>query len=373
MHPISIADLRRAAKKRLPRFVFDYLDGGSDDEVSLAGNRTAFAGLRLLPRALVDVSVRDTGIDWAGARLPAPLIIAPTGMNGLFWRQGDIALAKAARRHGLPFTLSTASSDSLEEVAREAGGDIWFQLYVMDRRIADGLVDRAEAAGCSHLVLTVDVPLGGLRERDRRNGFAAPFRLTPRLVADVLAHPHWLMQVGRHGAPPMGNLEALAAADPVARATLLSRAMDASFGWDDLKRLRDRWPRRLIVKGLLDPEDVARAEAAGVDAVVLSNHGGRQLDGAPAPVAMLPAARARSTLPLVVDSGIRRGSDVVKALALGASAVMLGRAVLYGLAAGGEDGAFTAITLLRAELDRTLALAGRASLADLSPSMVLSD
>jgi len=370
MRPINIEDFRQKARRRLPRFVFDYLDGGAEDEVSLRANRAAFERIRLLPSLLNDVATRDQGVDCLGSRLPTPLIIAPTGLNGLFQRDGDVVMARAAARCGIPFVLSTASTNAIEAVAERAGGELWFQLYVMGRSIADRLVERAAAAGYRHLVLTADVPLGGKRERDERNGFGVPFRVTPRIALDVLRRPRWLWQVGRHGAPPMGNLASETATDSETQAALLSRKMDASYSWDDLKRLRDRWAGRLLVKGLLDPADVERAFAAGVDAVILSNHGGRQLDGAPAPIEMLAEAGRRARGPLLLDSGVRRGADVVKALALGARAVLIGRAALYGLAVGGEDGVVAVVAMLKGEIDRVLGLLGCGSAAALGPSCI---
>lgn len=355
---LNVEDYRREARRRLPRFVFDYLDGGAEDEVALRENRAAFEAIKLTPRLLNDVSTRDQSVDWFGQRLPMPMIIAPTGLNGLFCHNGDIALARAAARFGLPFVLSTASNNSIEEVAAACNGDLWFQLYVMDRDFADQLVDRALAAGYSHLVLTVDVPVSGKRERDERNQFTMPFRLRPKTIADIVTHPRWLWRVGRHGAPSMANLATAANSNPSTQAALLSRKMDASFTWDDLKRLRDRWPRRLLVKGLLHPSDAERAVSLGVDAVVVSNHGGRQLDTAPAPISVL-STFSSVPAPIIVDSGIRRGSDIVKAVGLGARAVMVGRATLLGLAVGGEQGVVDVIRLLKDEIDRTLALSGR--------------
>jgi (S)-mandelate dehydrogenase len=354
---LNVEDYRQEARRRLPRFVFDYLDGGSEDEVALKENRRAFEAIKMTPRLLNNVSVRDQSVDWFGRHLPMPIVIAPTGLNGLYRRDGDILLARAAARLGIPFALSTASNNSIEEVAKASDGDLWFQLYVMNRDFADQLVDRALAADFSHLVLTVDVATGGKRERDERNNFVMPFRFRPKTIADILCHPRWLWHVGRHGAPSMANLATDAVTDPNTQAALLSRKMDASFDWDDLKRLRDRWPRRLLVKGLLHPDDAERAVALGVDAIVVSNHGGRQLDIAPAPIDVLPRFSVVNA-PIIVDSGIRRGSDIVKAISLGASAVMIGRAALFGLAVGGERGVIEVIELLRSEIDRTQALLG---------------
>ncbi len=266
---VNVEDYRTAARGRLPRFVFDYLDGGAEDEIALRRNRAAFEYMVLTPCVLNPVAQRDQSVDWLGTRLPTPIIIAPTGLNGLFQREGDLMLARAARRLGIPFTLSTASNASIEQVAA-TGADFWFQLYVMHRALAHELVDRALAAGASQLVLTVDVPVGGKRERDLRNRFVMPFRLRPGTLLDIACHPRWLWSVGRHGAPAMGNLGGAASKDPNIQAALLSRSMDASFSWDDLARLRDRWPRPLLVKGILHPADVRRAAEIGVDGIVLA-------------------------------------------------------------------------------------------------------
>ena len=354
---LNVEEYRRKARRLLPRFVFDYLDGGSEDEVALKENRRAFEAIKMTPRLLNNVSVRDQSVEWFGQRLPMPIVIAPTGLNGLYRRDGDILLARAASRLGIPFTLSTASNNSIEDVAKASNGDLWFQLYVMNRDFADQLVDRALAADFSHLVLTVDVAMGGKRERDERNNFVMPFRFRPRTIADILCHPRWLWDVGRYGAPSIANLATDMVTDSNTQAALLSRKMDASFDWDDLKRLRDRWPRRLLVKGLLHPDDAERAVALGVDAVVVSNHGGRQLDIAPAPIDVLPRFSSLNA-PIIVDSGIRRGSDIVKAISLGASAVMIGRAALFGLAVGGEQGVVEVMEVLKSEIDRTQALLG---------------
>lgn len=368
--PVTIDDWRTLARQRLPRILFDYLDGGAGTEAGLRRNREAFDKLPLLPDRLRDVAARRIDIELLGRRIAAPLVIAPMGLNGLLWPQGDVVLARAAARAGIPFTLSTASNAALEQVAEAAGGNLWFQLYVLDRNLADRLVARALAAGYQTLVLTVDVPVNGRRERDLRNGFALPFRRTPRLVLDVLRHPRWALDAARHGIPGMGNLVADAEADPAAQAALLARRMDASFDWDDLARLREAWPHRLVVKGLLHAEDARRCLAHGADGVVLSNHGGRQLEDLPSALDALPATVAATEAPVLADGGVRRGADVIKALALGARAVLLGRAMLYGLAAAGEEGATAVLNMILEDIDRTLALIGCPSVRELEPRHV---
>ncbi|MDF3837777.1 alpha-hydroxy-acid oxidizing protein [Cupriavidus basilensis] len=352
--PLGVEDYRRLARRRLPRIVFDYIEGGADDESGLARNRHALDALLLDPARLTDVSVRKQAISLGGKPADAPLVIAPMGLNGACRPDGDVALARAAARAGIPFTLSTASNVALEDVARRAGGRLWFQLYVVHREHA-----RALAADYEALVLTTDVTVNGRRERDLRNGFAVPFRLTPRIVLDASLHPAWTVRQLRHGLPTLPNVEAGPGGDASVQAALLQRRMDAGFCWDDFAALRDAWPRRLYVKGVLNARDAARCMALGADGVIASNHGGRQLADLPAPVDVLPGIRAAiGEATLMVDSGFRNGRDVVKALARGANAVMLGRAVLYGLAARGEAGVDDVLAMFKADIDRTLALIG---------------
>lgn len=364
--PRNVEDYRRRAAQRLPRLVFDYLEGGAEDERGLARNRTAIENFRFEPQRLVDVSARDLSTELFGRKLPLPLLIAPTGLNGVFWPDGDVELARAAAKAGIPFILSTASTTRIEEVAERAGGELWFQLYVVQRDLAAALTRRALDAGYTTLVLTVDVAVNGKRERDTRNGFGIPFRYTPRVLLDGALRPAWTLAQLRHGLPQLANFASAAGPgnDVTAQAALMRRQMDASFSWTDLKALRDAWPHRLIVKGLLRAEDAARCEECGVDAVVISNHGGRQLEDVAAPIDRVEEFASRVDCPVLVDSGFWRGADIVKAVALGARAVLLGRATLYGLAAAGEAGASDVIEILRREIDTTLALIGAARLAD---------
>jgi (S)-mandelate dehydrogenase len=365
---INVADFRRLAKQRLPRMIFDYLEGGAEDETGLARNTGAFDRLRLMPFKLRDISHRTLSCELFGRAISAPLVVAPTGLNGAFWPNGDMALAKAAAKANIPFALSTASNATIEEIADGAGGDLWFQLYVIHRGLADALVARANAAGYTTLVLTVDFGVNGKRERDIRNGFAMPMRYSAKVVLDGMLHPRWSLDMLARGMPKLKNLASPTAIDTQAQAALLKRQMDTSFDFEALKALRDRWPRTLVVKGLLAPSDVERCFALGVDGVVLSNHGGRQLDHAPAPMAVLPEIMKTPPGSLLIDSGFRRGSDVIKAIASGASAVMLGRALLYGLAAAGEAGVSNVIDIFKDEIDRTMALIGCAAIAKLDSS-----
>jgi (S)-mandelate dehydrogenase len=354
-------------QRRLPKVIFDYLEGGAGAEKQVARNREAFDRLTLVPQRLRDVSRRDLSIELFGQTERLPLVIAPTGLNGALRPKGDLVLARAAAKAGIPFTLSTASSVSIEELAREVDGEHWFQLYVVQRALADQTVKRALAAGYKTLVLTVDVAVNGRRERDLRSGFAVPFHPTARVVLDCLMHPRWTVGQAMHGVPQLANFApAGLEGDVNAQAALMQRQMDASFDWDDLKALRDAWPGTMLVKGILSVDDAVRCYQLGVDGIVLSNHGGRQLDDVQAPIEILPDVVRAVPGPVLVDSGIRRGSDVVKAMACGARAVMLGRATLYGLAAAGEDGVTEVLRLFREEIDTTMALLGSASWLDLA-------
>jgi (S)-mandelate dehydrogenase len=367
---ISVADFRKRAQKRLPKMVFDFLEGGAEDEDGLRHNIEAYRRIKFRPRSLVDISRRSTATDMFGSIISAPLIVAPTGLNGLLWPQGDLALARAAERAGIPFVLSTAANASLEEIADKAGGELWFQLYVVHPALADRLVQRADKTGYRTLVLTVDVQVNGKRERDMRNGFSLPLRYTPRLIFDCFRHPYWSLDLLRQGMPQMKNLADKGIEDVDAQAALLRREMDASFDWKALERLRDAWPHRLLVKGILSTEDASRCFASGVDGVILSNHGGRQLDHSISAIEALPEIAGRASGAIFVDGGIRRGSDIVKAVALGASAGLVGRAVLYGLAAGGEAGAFDVLQCLKQEIDCTLGLLGCPDIKSLGPHLI---
>jgi len=367
----NIADLRERARRRLPRMAFEYLDGGAEDEVTLRANRAAFEAIRLRPRLLKDTAQRQQTVQLLGETWRSPMAVAPVGLAGVFWPRADVLIAKAAAEAGVPYILSTASSATLEDVAREAGGNLWFQLYVISRALADGLVDRALAAGYRTLVLTIDVPVSGYRERDLRNGFSQPFRITPRTALDVARHPAWALQMLRHGAPQLANLASVDATDADSQAALLKRQMDASYDWTALARLRERWPHRLLVKGVLHPDDARDAFALGVDGVILSNHGGRQLDGAVSALDVLPeVVTVAQGRPVLIDGGVRRGVDIVKARALGAHAVLVGRAVQYGVAAAGQAGAAQALAMLRDEVDRVMALSGLADIAHADSALI---
>jgi (S)-mandelate dehydrogenase len=359
----SIADLRTLARRRLPRAVFDFYDGGAEDEVTLAGNRDAYARWRLSPRVLVNVAAATTRCELLGAPAGMPAAIAPTGAAGFGFRGADLALARAAAHHGIPYTLSSSATTAIETIADQAPGRHWFQAYVLrNQDFFWQLVRRAEAADYEALVITVDLPVGGKRERDFHNHFSIPFRFSARNMLDFASRPRWALEMLLRGMPVMENLRGLeaSATSATAIASSVGRSYDPAFDWDRLAEVRDRWPRKLIVKGVSQVEDARRLAALGVDAIVVSNHGGRQLDGAvPSLQALTEVLQgAGGRLPVLVDGGIRRGTDIAKALALGAHGVLLGRATLYGAVAAGEAGARRALDILQDELLRTQRLCG---------------
>jgi isopentenyl diphosphate isomerase/L-lactate dehydrogenase-like FMN-dependent dehydrogenase len=371
----TIGDLRRDAQRRLPRLAFDFVDGGADDEVTLRDNVAAFDRVRLAPRVLRDVARRDQTLELFGRELSLPVLIAPTGMARVAGRGGDVAGVRAAGRAGTAFTLSTMSNDALEAVAPHTTAPLWLQLYLWPRReVVTGLLDRARRAGVHALMVTVDVPVIGRRVRDVRNGFTVPLALRPRVAADVLRHPRWLRSM--YPPPTFGNLVAEGVRTPgeaLAHAELVTQLLaHPAATWADLRWVREQWEGPLLIKGVLTAADADEAIACGVDGIVVSNHGGRQLDGVPATLDALPAVveAAAGRAEVLLDGGVRRGTDVVKALALGARAVLVGRPWLYGLAAGGEDGVVHALELLRSEVDRALALLGCTSLAGLDAAVL---
>lgn len=372
----SIEELRAMAARRVPNFCFEYVEGGSEQEATLQRNRDVFSEIAFKPRSLVDVSKRDIGITLFGRRNAAPFMIGPTGFSGLLSREGDIAMASAAAAAGIPFILSNASTVPLERVIELAGGRVWMQVYMYRTRdFVAKLADRAHRAGVEALVVTTDSAIYGKREWDLRN-YARPLKLDLRNALDVLAHPRWMMDVlWPHGMPRFASLGDLLppGQDSVrGAASALAKELDPSLSWDDIRWLRDLWPGRLIIKGLLHPDDAARAVALGADGIVLSNHGGRQLDGAVSAMDVLPEVVdvVKGRLAVMLDGGFRRGSDIVKAMALGADAVLVGRATTWGLAAGGRSGADRAIEILMTEVDRVIGLLGCSSIQALDHQYV---
>ena len=375
----NIEDLRCIAEWRLPRIAYDFLERGVEDDVTLAANRTVFERIHFKPSTLVDVSSRSRQVTLFGRTFTSPFGIAPTGAAGLYCFEADIALARAAEAAGVPFVLSTASFVALERVAREAGGTQWFQLYMSkDREAARGLVARARDAGYEALVVTTDIPVAGNREYNRRNGFEIPFRLNLGNMIDGALHPHWLVNVFLRtlldsGVPRFQNVDTNVGGRIVAKNLSEFRARRDALDWSDIAWLREFWPRKLLLKGVLTAEDALLAAQYGADGIFVSNHGGRQLDGAVSPVEVLPeiVAAVGDRLAIMVDSGFRRGSDIVKALALGADMVFVGRAALYGAAAGGEAGVGRALEILASEVDRVMALIGCTDIPSLTPEYLV--
>ncbi len=371
---INLEDLRSIARRKLPKIAFDFIDGGVDDEHCLRRNRDAFQRHQLLPRYLVDVSKRDQSTVLLGRRYASPFGISPTGLAGLFCPGADTLLAAAAKAADVPFLLSSASNDSIEAVAKVAPEHVWFQVYgTSDDHINADLVRRARDAGVRTLVVSVDVPVNANRERNRRNGFTRPFRMTPAIVLEALGHPAWVLRyVKSGGIPLMSNwapyARAGASASEVADmyGTLTPAPM---VGWQTLERIRADWPGPLVVKGLLHPDDARQAAALGADALIVSNHGGRQLDTAPSPLDMLPAVRAAvgEGVELLLDSGVRRGSDIVIARCLGARFALFGRPTLFAAAAGGARGIARALQIVRSEIDMVMAQIGCSSFDALGP------
>ncbi len=375
MKAFNIEELRLAAKRRLPRAVFDFIDGGAEDERTLAGNRAAFSNAKLLRRVLVGVSSVDTSTRILGSPSKLPIAIAPTGAVGFGWRGGDVAVAKAAADFGIPFSLSTSATASIEKIAEAAPGRHWFQAYFFkNREYCFGLIERARQAGYDTLMVTADLPVGGKRERDFRNDFSIPFRFTPKNVFDFATRPAWALDMLLRGVPALENLTGMAMANESTRNIVSSvgRDQDASLDWEVIKRVRAAWPGKLLIKGVVHPADAEKAVSLGCDGVIVSNHGGRQLDGEIASFDALPGvARAiGGKASVLMDGGIRRGSDIVKALARGAEAVMIGRATFYGVCAAGEEGARRALEILSDELVRTMQLCGARSIGDIGPELL---
>ena len=373
----NIADLREKARRRLPLGIWEYVERGVEDECGLARNRAGFDTITFRPRVLRNVEQVDASTSILGTPSAFPLAVAPTGAAGLLWYQGDLALARAAARAGVPFTICSASTMDIEEIAR-AGGDLWFQLYMWaDRALSHDVIDRAAGLGCSALLVTLDLPVPPNREYLHRNGFGTPFRLNARNTLDVLAHPRWLLgTMARYavngGIPSQANLP-----DRLRNKVTQSAHPGAHFkqdnlDWDEVARLRERWPGKFVLKGILRADDAERAAAMGADAIVVSNHGGRGLDCAVASIDALPTIveAVGGRVEIVLDSGVRRGSDVVKAVAKGASGVLAGRAALYGLAAAGEDGVVRALELLKAETSRTMAMLGARNVSEIGPDVL---
>jgi L-lactate dehydrogenase (cytochrome) len=370
-----IDDLRELAKKRVARAVFEYVDCGSYAQCTLRVNRTDLESLALRQRVGIDVDRRSTRAAMLGAEVTMPVALAPVGLTGLNWADGEILAARAAQRFGVPFTLSTMSICSIEDVAGAVEKPFWFQLYVMrDRGFAASLIERARAAKCSALVLTLDLQVQGQRHRDLKNGLTVPPRLTWGTFFDVLGKPGWVLNVLRSKRKSFGNLEGRIP-DAKSLTTLsqwIAGQFDPTLSWKDVEWVKKLWGGKLVLKGILDAEDAKIAAASGVDAIVVSNHGGRQLDGTISSIRALPEVvdAVNGKTEVWFDGGIRSGQDVLKALALGADATLIGRAFAYGLGAMGEAGVMRALEIIRAELDVSMALCGLRDVKDASPALL---
>ena len=358
-----IEDLRVLAKRRVPRMFYDYADSGAWTESTYRANETDFQRIHLRQRVGIDFSNRTLASTMVGQPVSMPVALAPVGLTGMQHADGEILAARAAAAAGVPFTLSTMSICSIEDVAENTDKPFWFQLYVMkDRDFNDRLIGRAKAAGCSALVLTLDLQILGQRHKDIRNGLTAPPKMTLANIADIATKPRWWMGIlgtkRRTFRNIVGHVQGVK--DTRALGAWTAEQFDPTLNWDDVKRIKDRWGGKLIVKGILDPEDAELAVQSGADALIVSNHGGRQLDGAMSSIAALPsiARTVGDRIEVLMDGGIRSGQDVLKALALGAKGVMIGRAYIYGLGAMGETGVAKALECIRKELDVTMALCG---------------
>ena len=370
-----IEDLRQLAKRRLPRGIFEYIDGAAEDGIAVRHNREVYQSLKIKNRVLKNVSKRSTAIEIFGKKLTMPYAISPTASAGLMSDGGEVGLAKAAARMGVPCTVATNSLTPMEEIYAQGGGNLWMQLYMwVDVGLRMRFVERIKAVGFDTLLVTVDGSVGANREHDRRNGFSMPLVYSPKLIAQVLAKPGWCLRVL---APQYLKRGPFIKANypPELSAKLTDKVVDHEYTktdtqcWDDIKRIRDLWPGNLLVKGLQSLEDAVIAADYGLDGVVLSNHGGRYLDSAPAPLQLVPEVRnaVGDRLKIIIDSGARRGSDLVKAMAVGADMVMSGRPTLYGSAAAGEAGAYRALEIFHTEMDRIMAQLGLCSVDEISP------
>jgi L-lactate dehydrogenase (cytochrome) len=371
-----IEDLRVLAKRRVPKMFYDYADAGSWTESTYRANEADFQKILLRQRVLVDMSNRTLATTMVGEPVSMPVALAPVGMTGMQHPNGEILAARAAAAAGIPFTLSTMSICSIEDVAENSDKPFWFQLYVMrDRDFIDRLIDRAKAAECSALVLTLDLQILAQRHKDLKNGLSAPPKLTLTNIADIAGKPHWWMGMLGAKRRTFGNIvgHAKGVKDLSALASWTAEQFDPTLNWDDVKRIKDRWGGKLILKGILDPEDAELAARSGADALIVSNHGGRQLDGASSSISALPEVvrTVSNRIEVLMDGGIRSGQDVIKALALGAKGVMIGRPYIYGLGAMGEAGVTMSLDIIRKELDMTMALCGLRDIKQVDANILL--
>ena len=373
---VNIEDLRKLAKKRLPKIAYDFIEGGTDDEVGLVTNEQAFRQARIVPRYLVDVSARDQSTTLFGRTYSSPIGIAPTGLAGLFRRGADLMLAEAARDANVPFIMSGSATGSIEALGKLAPDHGWYQLYSSkDQAISEDMIKRTMDAGLKTLVFTVDVPEGSNRERNIRNGWGRPLKLSWATRLEALEHPAWMLEWLRHGTPYFDNWAKYAGpnADANKVADLVAYQNRAPMTWKHVERFREVFKGNFVLKGIMHPDDAIRAHSLGVDGIMVSNHGARQLDNAPSPLHVLPAIRdaVGDKMTVMFDGGIRRGLDAIIALCMGAKFVFQGRPTLYGVTAGGIEGAKAALGIFRREIDISMGQIGATKIADLGPHYLM--
>ncbi|MBB3559565.1 L-lactate dehydrogenase (cytochrome) [Rhizobium sp. BK512] len=373
--PLTIADLKKMAQRRVPKMFFDYADSGAWTEATYAANEADFRDIKLRQRVLVDITNRTLETTMIGQKVSMPVALAPTGMTGMQHADGEMLAARAAEEFGVPFTLSTMSICSIEDVASVTTKPFWFQLYVMrDRGFVLDLINRAKAAKCSALVLTADLQIIGQRHKDLRNGLSAPPKLTPKHIWQIATRPFWCMEMMKTKRRSFGNIvgHAKGLADLPSITTFANEQFDPQLSWRDVAWIKEQWGGPLIIKGILDVEDARHAAETGADAIIVSNHGGRQLDGAPSSISMLPKIvdAVADRVEVHIDGGIRSGQDVLKAVALGARGTYIGRPFLYGLGAMGKDGVTRALEIIRKEMDITMALCGKRDIRDIDSSII---
>ncbi|MEO3998189.1 alpha-hydroxy acid oxidase [Mesorhizobium sp. CAU 1732] len=372
---LTIADLKERARRRVPKMFFDYADSGAWTESTYRANEEDFSRIKLRQRVLVDMTNRSLESTMIGEKVSMPVALAPTGLTGMQHADGEMLAAQAAEEFGVPFTLSTMSICSIEDVASVTTKPFWFQLYVMrDRDFVMNLIDRAKAAGCSALVLTLDLQILGQRHKDLRNGLSAPPKFTPKHIWQMATRPAWCMGMLGTQRRSFRNIEghAKGVTDLSSLGAWTAEQFDPRLSWKDVAWIKERWGGKLILKGILDAEDAKMAAQSGADAIIVSNHGGRQLDGAPSSISVLPeiVEAVGDTIEVHLDGGIRSGQDVLKALCLGAKGTYIGRPFLYGLGAGGKQGVTQALEIVRRELDVTMALCGKRTVADAGPDLI---
>ncbi|MCY1668093.1 alpha-hydroxy acid oxidase [Rhizobium sp. SL86] len=373
--PLTIGDLKALARRRVPKMFFDYADSGSWTEGTYRANETDFSGIKLRQRVLVDMTDRSLKSEMIGQPVAMPVALAPTGLTGMQHADGEMLAAKAAEEFGVPFTLSTMSICSIEDVASVTSKPFWFQLYVMkDRAFIESLIDRAKKAGCSALVVTADLQILGQRHKDLRNGLSAPPKFTPKHIWQMATRPQWCLDMARTKRHGFGNIvgHAKNVSDLSSLSVWTAEQFDPRLSWADIAWIKERWNGKLIIKGILDEEDARAAADTGADAIIVSNHGGRQLDGAPSSISMLPkiVEAVGDRIEVHLDGGIRSGQDVLKAVALGAKGTYIGRPFLYGLGAMGRQGVELALTIIAKEMDITMALCGKRDIKAVDRSVI---